>query len=155
MKVKQLAIVAALMLAAIAPVKAQNESEWKRLSDTTWARWGENSMGAYAETAAPADIDRIVSEINNDLRKVARLKAGVLACGAVASIGGIWAARNVINNKSVTVPGVVVGVAGLTALGLQVAEIVTLNREMVYITPEGVVVSLRSSGKKKFIEVAK
>lgn len=154
MKAKQI-IIAALLMAAIAPIKAQDLSQWRKVNDTTWVRYGENSQGVYSEIGIPVNHAEQLMGINNDLNKYANLETGVLVCGAVAAGCGVWATNRIQHNKSVLAPGVAIGVAGITALVLKVAGIKTLSRQNLYLTPDGVVIKIGKSNKKRFIDVEK
>ena len=48
MKAKELVIIAALLLAAIAPLRAQ---EWEKTNDTTWVRRYPQTNGVLSEYA--------------------------------------------------------------------------------------------------------
>ena len=147
--------VAVLIMAAAVPMRAQEPTEWKRVNDSTWVRWGANSMGTYDETAYPVSTDIMVAEINNDLRKLSRIRAGMLGCGAVAAFGGVWAFRNAGNNKSVVPPIIVTSAAGVAATVLGIVEIGVLDRSRVFISPEGVVIRIGETSKRHFFELNK
>lgn len=141
--------VAVLIMAAAVPMRAQRVTEWKPTNDTTYIRWVYGKDAVYFETGTPADLGSVVVGINNDLRKVSHLKAGKLACGAVAGIGGLWAAANAKHGRKVTAPAVVMGAAGLTALILEVVETCTLNRSRLSLTPDGVVVRITGDSRRE------
>lgn len=143
--------VAVLIMAAVVPAKGQAPTEWKRVNDSTWVRWGENAMGVYAETARQADIELMVADINNDLLKVSHIRCGVLGCGAVAALGSVWAVANQRAKKSTVIPTVIISVSGVAATALGIAEISVLWRDRVYVSPEGVVIRIGESGKRRFI----
>lgn len=147
--------VAVLIMAAALPGRAQEPTEWKRVNDSTWVRWGENAMGAYGETAHPVATDIMVAEINNDLRNLSRIRAGMLGCGALAALGGVWAVRNAGNNKSTVAPIIVMSAAGVASTVLGIVEIDVLYRSRVFVSPEGVVIRIGGTNKRHFFEVGK
>ena len=143
---KKTILFAALLLAAVAPLRAQ---EWKRVNDTTWTRFGENQMGVYTETATLCDISQLVAENNNRMRSAGLCFGGSMACGAIA--GGILYLNN---RKGDAIPFFnVLGIGfGIGSLALSVKGCVELAAKRVYLTPEGVVVRITHSTKRKFIE---
>lgn len=149
---KKAIIIAAMMLAAVAPMRAQ---DFQKVNDSTWVRYGVNEMGVYDETAAPINVNMMVAEINNDLIRCAHLRSAALGCGAVSMLSAAWAVNRAKHSKPIVFQEVVCGVMVVGAVALEVAEIVTLNRKKVYITPEGVAIRITHSNKKKIIEYTK
>ena len=109
-------------------------------------------MGLYEEVASPVDYNLIVADINNDLRRCAHLKAGALGCGAVSGLSAFWALQRSKHGKPIVLQEVICGLSAVGCLVLEISEIVTLNRDKVYLTPEGVVVRITHSTKQKVID---
>ena len=123
---KKTILFAALLLAAVAPLWGQ---DFKQANDSTWIRWGVNTMGLYEEVASPVDYNLIVADINNDLRRCAHLKAGALGCGAVSGLSAFWALQRSKHGKPIVLQEVICGLSAVGCLVLEISEIVTLNRD--------------------------
>ena len=128
---------AALILAAIAPMDAQ---DFNKLNDTTWVRQFVYSDGVVTEYAYQVDQATHMAKLNNDMRTAALYQAGALGCG-FACFGA--AALNSIHyegkSKFLNATTIVFGLAGL---GFEIASIDKLCQKRVYMSPEGVVIRI-------------
>ena len=137
MKAKQLIIIAALLLAAIAPLSAQ---DFEKLNDSTWVRRYVYSYGTLSEYASPVDQSALLAKHNNDMRSAALLQGGCLASSALATFVAYKnATRYGGNNEFLNATATVLGI-GAVAMG--VASVFKLHQRKVYLTPEGIIVRI-------------
>ena len=133
-KMKKAIIIAALLLAAIAPLRAQ---EWVRENDTTWVRRYERSTGSVTEYAYQVDQMRHIAKLNNDLRSAALLQVGAWGTGAATMLVGMAYAKKPTNNlKAATIA------LGVVTLGLEVWSVCKIHQRKVFFSPEGVMIRI-------------
>ena len=144
MKTKQIIIIAALLLAAIAPLRAQ---DFEKLNDSTWVRRYVYSYGTLSEYASPVDQSALLDKHNNDMRSAALLQAGSLTTGALASFVAYKNATRFGGDDFLNATAIVLGV-GSVAMG--VASVFKLYQRKVYLTPEGVIVRINRVEQPKY-----
>ena len=145
MKAKQIIIIAAMVLAAIAPLRAQ---EWERNNDSVYVRRTQLSQGVMTEYAEPVDLAALTAKINNDLRSAALCQAGALGCEVVA-LAATAGSAIAYNGQSPTLKGAAI-VFGLAGIGLYIAGIDKMGQRKVYLGPDGVVLRITRTEAPKY-----
>lgn len=135
-------IIAAVMLAAIAPMRAQ---DFIRLNDTTWVRSFEQKGGTTTEYAYPVDLTRLTVENNNSMRSAGSCFLGGLCCVAIS--GGSGAIYAVGGGKAFLAGAIVFATASTV---LDIVGCFKLKRSRVYITEEGVAIKIGKTDKPKY-----
>lgn len=136
---KRLIIMAALILAAIAPMSAQ---DFTRLNDTTWVRNTMLTNGIMTEYASSIDNAALTVKINNDLRNAALCQAGAFGMGMLAGIESLRYAQK--QTKARRAGAIAFGVA---AFAFEIASVCHMYQERMYLTPEGVIVKIGRTEK--------
>lgn len=128
--------VAVLIMAAAVPMRAQ---EWEKVNDTTYVRHFMQTKGVVTEYAHTLDMVEWNTKLNNDMRSAALCRAGAIGCCAAAGVTGLLSALGNNGSPGLTVTSLVFLAAGV---GFEVASIVKLHQNKVYITPEGVAIRI-------------
>lgn len=137
--------VAVLIMAAAVPMRAQ---EWEKANDTTYIRQFVQTNGMLTEYAKPVDMAALTMKINNDLRGAALCQAGCLVTGGIATVATV---SNVRNHNGKSKPLIAAAtITGLAGVGLGIASIFFLNKEKVYISPDGVVIRITHTDIPKY-----
>lgn len=131
---KRLFIIATIILASIAPLRAQ---EWERINDTTWTRQYKTNRGMQLEYAYPIDVNQIVVDNNNAMRGAGACFLGSIGCAAAAGTL-VYVGEE---SRSTFIIGAAFAL-GAVSIGLEIGGMCKLMRNRVYLTPEGVVVKI-------------
>lgn len=128
--------VAVLIMAAAMPMRAQ---EWTKVNDTTYVRHFMQTKGVVTDYANTLDMVTWNTKLNNDMRSAALCQAASMGCGVAAGVTGLLSALG--NNRA---PGLTVTslVFLAASVGLEVASVVKLHQNKVYITPDGVAIRI-------------
>ena len=144
MKAKQL-IIAALLLAAIAPMKAQ---DWNRLNDTTWVSYTLTKNGVITDYAYQVDQSQLLAIHNNTMRTFGFLELGCMASEGIAVLATLQNARKFNNqSKGLKAASIIFGLAGL---GMGIAGVSIMVQDKVYLTPEGIIIKIGKTDSPKY-----
>lgn len=128
--------VAMFIMAAAVPGMAQ---DFQKLNDSTYVRYIQQTKSIWAEYATPIDMVAWNTKLNNDMRNAALCQAGAIGCGVAAGATGLLSALSKGPSTGLAVASIVFCAAGL---GLEIASIVCLHQNKVYITPDGVAIRI-------------
>lgn len=128
--------VAVLIMAAAVPMRAQ---EWTKVNDTTYVRHFMQTKGVVTEYAHTLDMVEWNTKLNNDMRSAALCRAGAIGCCAASVAMGVAYIAKSNHSKGLLVAGVAFLGASVC---LDVASVVKLHQNKVYITPEGVAIRI-------------
>lgn len=137
---KRLFIIAALTVAALSPMRAQ---DFTRVNDTTWIRTWEKKTGMVTQYAYKADLNRIVIDNNNAMRIAGLCFIGGIGSAALAGASGL--AYGKTSDKAFLVGSILFSVGALAA---DVTGCCMLIRKRVVVTPDGVVVRIGKTSEK-------
>lgn len=141
---KRLIIIAAMVLAAIAPLSAQ---DFNKLNDTTWVRHFVHSDGVVTEYAYKVDQAAHIAKLNNDMRKFGLLEAGAVVAGGVAALAELTNVKK--HNGKNTALDMAAVVLGIGSVGMGVAGICVMIEDRLYVSPEGVIIRIGKVEKPK------
>lgn len=139
---KKALIIAALLLAAIAPLSAQ---EWHQVNDTTWRRDFVRSDGVITDYAYAVDPVSWATQINNDLHNAALLQYAMMGTAALAAIDMMLYAMRPSSARLMA--GIALGAA---SIGCYAASVAQLHQKRVYVSPEGVIIRIGRTERPKY-----
>lgn len=141
---KKLLLIAALVLAAIAPTKAQERIIDTVVNGTRYAMLTglSGSVGEYAE-ATVVDAAALTADLNNRLRKIAAYQAVAVPC-AVASSLALYRGYMYDDAKFKAIG---YGTAGIAVL-CEVLSYCQLWTRKVYVNQDGLVIRLGQTTKE-------
>lgn len=145
MKTKQIIIITALLLAAIAPIKAQ---DWHRINDTTWVSYTNTTQGVITDYAYQVDQAMLIAKHNNNMRTFGLLQLGCMASEGIAFAATMYNMNKYGGNKD-SLKGAAF-VFGLAGLGMGIGSIGAIVQDKVYLTPEGIIVKIGRTEKPKY-----
>lgn len=139
---KKTILFAALLLAAVAPLRAQ---DFNRLNDTTWVRHFVHTNGVVTDYAYKLDQAALTAKLNNDLRSAALCQVGCLGTGALCMLEVYRYGQKQTNARLAA--AIVFGVA---SLGCGIASVCKLYQKRVYVSPEGVIIRIGHTDTPKY-----
>ena len=141
MKVKQFIIIAALLLAVIAPMKGQ---ELVKVNDTTWLTTYQTKDYTVNEYHYPVDINKIVADNNNAIDAAGRCFIGGMVCTEISGGFGLMYMRSGANFLLGTTLAF-----GAAATALNIVGCCKMIRGKVTLTPDGIIVKIGKTEKQK------
>lgn len=134
---KNIIIIAALMIAAASPLRAQ---EWVRVNDSTWIR----NRSTDVDYAYKVDNQALLYKINNDLRAAALYQVGAWGTGVATAIMAGSYVQEPTNSRLVATIAL-----GVVTFGLEVASVCHIYQRRVFLSPEGIAIRIGKTESTK------